>query len=178
MNRVKEVSLVIMLALVVTVGFAMFGCSSDSTTSTPARDTSVGSLAPDFQFYNPQEELVSLSDLRGEPVILNFWATWCGPCVYEMPYLQEVYEEWSDKGLVLLAINIRGTSSQVEEFLRSHGLSLPVLLDSQGAVAARYNIRAYPTTFFIDKEGTIQAVRVGAFPNKEAIEDYLDKIMP
>jgi peroxiredoxin len=95
-----------------------------------------------------------------------------------MPYMQQVHEEWSDNGLVLLAINIRGTSSQVEKFLQSHGLSLPVLLDSQGAVAARYNIRAYPTTFFIDKEGTIQAVRVGAFPNKKAVEDYLDKIMP
>lgn len=178
MNRLKEVLLVMVLASVVTVGFAMFGCSSDSTTPTPAQDTNVGSLAPDFQFYNSQEELVSLSDLRGEPVVLNFWATWCGPCVYEMPYLQEVYEEWSDNGLVLLTINMGGTSSQVKEFLQSHDLSLPVLLDTNRDLAARYNIRYVPTTFFIDGDGTIQAVKVGAFPNKEAMEGDLDKIMP
>ena len=114
----------------------------------------------------------------GKPVILNFWATWCGPCVYEMSYIQQVHEEQSDKGLVLLTINMGGTSSQVEEFLQSHSLSLPVLLDTKRNLAARYNIRYIPTTFFIDKDGTIQAVRVGAFPNKEAIEGYLDKIMP
>jgi peroxiredoxin len=178
MNRLKEVLLVMVLALVVTVGFAMSGCSSDSTTLTPTQDTNVGSLAPDFQFYNSQEELVSLSDLRGEPVVLNFWATWCGPCVYEMPYLQEVYEERSDNGLVLLTINMGGTSSQVQEFLQSHDLSLPVLLDTNRDLADRYNIRYVPTTFFIDRDGTIQAVKVGAFPNKEAMEGYLDKIMP
>jgi cytochrome c biogenesis protein CcmG/thiol:disulfide interchange protein DsbE len=172
MNRVKEVLLLIILASVVTVGLVMSGCSSGS--SAP----SVGSLAPDFQFYNSQEELVSLSDLRGEPVILNFWATWCGPCVYEMPYLQQVYEEWSDDGLVLLTINMGGTSSQVKEFLQDHDLSLPVLLDPNRNLAAQYNISHIPTTFFIDMDGTIQAVRVGAFPNKEAIEDDLDKIMP
>ncbi|TET42134.1 MAG: redoxin domain-containing protein [Dehalococcoidia bacterium] len=178
MNRLKKVMLVVTLASVLTVGFAMFGCSSDSTPATPAQDTNVGSLAPDFQFYDSEERLVSLSDLRGKPVVLNFWATWCGPCVYEMPYLQQVYEEWSDRGLVLLAINMGGTSSQVEEFLQSHDLSLPVLLDTKRDVAARYSIRYIPTTFFIDKEGTIQAVKVGAFPNKEAIEGDLNKIVP
>jgi thiol-disulfide isomerase/thioredoxin len=177
MNRANKVVLVITLALVVTLGFAVFGCSSDSTAHTPAQDTNVGSVAPDFQFYNSQEELVSLSDLRGEPVVLNFWATWCGPCVYEMPYLQEVHEEWSDNGLVLLTINMGGTSSEVKEFLQSHGLSLPVLLDTNRDLADRYNIRYVPTTFFIDRDGAIQAVKVGAFPNKEAMEGYFDKIM-
>jgi peroxiredoxin len=177
MNRVKKVVLVITLASVLTVGLAMFGCSSDSTAATPTQDTNVGSLAPDFQFYDSEERLVSLSDLRGRPIILNFWETRCQPCVSEMPYLQQVHEEWSDNGLVLLAINMGDTSSQVKEFLQSHELSLPVLLDTKRHVAARYNIWAVPTTFFIDKEGTIQAVRVGAFPNEQAIYGDLEKIM-
>ncbi len=177
MNRAKKVVLVIALASVLTAGFSMSGCSSNSTPPTPTQGTNVGSLAPDFQFYDSEERLVSLSDLRGKPVVLNFWATWCGPCVYEMPYLQQVYEEWSDRGLVLLAINMGGTSSQVEEFLQSHDLSLPVLLDTKRDVAARYSIRYVPTTFFIDKEGTIQAVKVGAFPNEQAIYGDLEKIM-
>ena len=95
-----------------------------------------------------------------------------------MPYIQEIYEEWSDEGLVVLAINIGGTSSQVKEFLQSHNLSFTVLLDTKQDVARRYNIQYIPTTFFIDKEGIIQAVKVGAFPNKEAIEGELNKIMP
>jgi len=178
MNRLKKLVLAITLASVLTVGFPMCGCSPDSAAVGGIEGTKVGNLAPDFQFYDSEGDLVSLSDLRGRPIILNFWATWCGPCVYEMPYIQQVHEEQSDKGLVLLAINMGGTSSQVEEFLQSHDLSLPVLLDAKRDVAARYNIRYIPTTFFVDKDGTIQAVKVGAFLNREAMEDYLDKIMP
>lgn len=177
MNRLKNGMLLVTLALVLIAGFAMPGCSSNSIPSTPTQGTNVGSLAPDFEFYDFDGRLVSLSDLRGKPVVLNFWATWCGPCVYEMPYLQQVYEEWSDSSLVLLAISMGGTSSQVGEFLRSHNLSLPVLLDTKRDVAARYNVRGVPTTFFIDKEGIIQAVKVGAFPNKQAIYGDLEKIM-
>ena len=95
----------------------MAGCSSNST---PTQGARVGNLAPDFQLYNPEEEPVSLSDLRSKPVMLNFWATWCHPCVSEMPYIQQVYEEWSDKGLVLLAINKGKPPSKVEEFLQNH----------------------------------------------------------
>lgn len=172
MNKMLKVLLIITLASVLAAGFAMAGCSPNSTPPT------VGNLAPDFQFYNPEEEPVSLSDLRGKPVMLNFWATWCGPCVSEMPYIQQVYEEWSDKGLVLLAINKGEPPSKVEEFLQDHNLSLPVLLDTKQVISQKYNIRYIPTTFFIDKEGIIQVVRIGAFPNKEAIESDLNKIMP
>ncbi len=172
MNKLLKAILVITLASVLAAGFTMAGCSSNSTTPT------VGNPAPDFQFYNPEEEPISLSDLRGKPVMLNFWATWCGPCVSEMPYIQQVYEEWSARGLVLLAINIGETSSQVEEFLQNHNLSVPVLLDTRQVIAQKYSIRAIPTTFFIDKDGIIQAMKVGPFPNKEAIESELNKIMP
>jgi peroxiredoxin len=95
-----------------------------------------------------------------------------------MPHMQQVYEEWSDKGLVLLAINTGGTSPQVKQFLKSHNLSLPVLLDTNKDVTLKYNIQYFPTTFFIDKDGIIQVVIIGAFQSKEAIEDNLNKIMP
>jgi len=188
MNKLLKVMLVITLASVLTSGFAMAGCSSKSDQGGPAlgRITacSMGAgpeldkPAPDFQFQSPEGQATSLGNLRGEPVILNFWATWCGPCVHEMPYLQQVYEEWSGKGLVLLAINIDATSSKVTEFLQGHSLFLPVLLDTKQDIARRYNIQYIPTTFFIDKDGIIQVVKVGAFPNKEAIETDLSKIMP
>jgi len=152
--------------------------SSPPTHPTPTPGIKVGNLAPDFQLHNLEGKPVSLSDFRGKSVILNFWATWCGPCVFEMPYLQQVYEEYSANGLVLLAVNIDASSSKVTKFLQGHNLSLPVLLDTKQNVARRYNTRYIPTTFFIDKDGIIQVVKVGAFPNKEAIEGDIDKIMP
>jgi len=162
------------LVTILTSGLLITGCSAGSEPST----ATVGKAAPNFQLQNLDGQSISLNDLKGKPVLVNFWATWCRPCVSEMPYIQEIYEEWSGKGLMVLAINRGESSSKVEEFLQSNNLSLPVLLDTNKAVAQRYNIRGIPTTFFIDKEGIIQEIIIGAFPNKEAIETRLNKIMP
>ena len=161
-----------MLTLLLVSGLVA-GCSPTS-----AQGAYVGSPAPDFELHNLDGKAVSLRDLRGRAVILNFWASWCGPCRAEMPYLQQVYEEWSGKGLVLLAINLGESSSKVKEFVQGFGLSFPVLLDSKGQVAQKYNIGPIPTTFFIDKNGIIQVKIIGAFPSKEAIENKLSKIIP
>ncbi len=137
-----------------------------------------GELAPDFELQSLDGEAVSLSDFRGQPVLLNFWATWCGPCVGEMPLLQEIHEEWEAKGLALLAVNVGDTSTQVKDFMQSYNLSMPVLLDTRRSVSGRYSIIGIPTTFFIDKDGIIQEKVVGAFPDKESIERYLEEIIP
>ena len=148
-----------------------------SSTPTPPQGTQVGDLAPDFQLLTLDQEPVSLGDLRGTPVVLNFWATYCSPCVQEMPMLEEAYQEYSDQGLILLAINIEGSKSKVNEFLLSQNLSLPVLLDT-GVVAERYGILYIPTTFFIDKDGIIQEKKIGAFFSEAELEEKLTKIMP
>ena len=173
MNKMVKV----ILAIILLLGLLITGCSSGNSTPTPNEGTHVGNLAPDFQLKNLDGQSVSLSDLQGKPVLINFWATWCHPCIYEMPYLQQVYEEWSDKGLMVLAINIGESSAQVEAFMQSHDLSLPVLLDAKQAVAQKYNIWSIPTTFFIDKDGIIQEKIVCAFPSKIAIEEKLSKII-
>ncbi|MFC2048505.1 TlpA disulfide reductase family protein, partial [Chloroflexota bacterium] len=85
-----------------------------------------------------------LGDLMGKPVLLNFWATWCPPCRSEMPLLQEIYEGWSDKGLVLLAIDIGEHPTQVRKFLETHNLSIPVLLDTNGEVAQKFSSTGLP----------------------------------
>jgi len=159
--------------------FAILGPKkvTPSTTSAPTQGTQVGNLAPDFQINSPDGQTMSLSDLRGKPVLINFWATRCPPCVSEMPYLQEIYNEWSETELMLLAINIGESSTKVKEFLQGHNLSLPVLLDAKQLVARKYGISAIPTTFFIDKDGIIQEKVIGAFPNKAEIEKRLNKIL-
>lgn len=165
--------LIAILVMILTSGLLIIGCA---TGSEPI--AAVSEAAPDFQLQNLDGQPISLSDFKGKPVLINFWATWCGPCVSEMPYIQEIHEEWPDKGLVVLAINIGDSSSEVEQFLQNHNLSLPVLLDTKKVVAQRYSIRAIPTTFFLDKDGMIQVKVIGAFPNKAAIESRLSEIMP
>jgi len=161
----------VILLIILTLVLLVTGCSEPS-------GARVGEPAPDFKLQNLDGQYISLSDLRGKPVLLNFWATWCPPCRVEMPYLQEIFEEWSDKGLVLLTIDIGEGPSQIKEFLEANNLSLPVLLDTKKNVAQRYNITGIPTTFFIDKDGVIREKIIGAFPSKGAIEKHLNKIMP
>ena len=95
-----------------------------------------------------------------------------------MPYLQQVYDEMLEKGLVVLAMNVGESSATVKQYMQDNNLSLPVVLDTKAVVARKYNIQFFPTTFFIDKDGIIQEKVIGAFPNKAAIEKRLNKIMP
>ena len=166
--------LIAILAVILTAGLVITGCIAGAEPTTAI----VGKAAPDFQLQNLDGQSVTLSGLRGSPVIINFWATWCQPCASEMPYLQEINNEWSDKGLIVLAINWGESASQVEQFTQAHNLSLQVLLDTKKVAAEKYGIRAFPTTFFIDKDGIIQVKIIGAFPNKAAIESRLSGIMP
>ena len=168
MNKLPKVTLLV-LVLVLT-GLIMPACSTQGTEG--------DNMAPDFLLDDMEGKPISLSDFRGKPVMLNFWATWCRPCVYEMPLLQQVYEEWSAKGLVLLTINVGESPAQVENFLQWHNISFPVLFDTNREVASRYNIRYLPTTLFIDKDGIAHAMKYGPFLEEEEIEDYLSKIMP
>ena len=147
------------------------GVATDST-QPPRADE----LAPAFYFETPQGEASSLSQLQGTPVVVNFWATWCGPCVHEMPFLQQLYEDWPEDELVLLTINIQESSSQVAQFMQGEGLSFPVLLDGDAAVAIRYNVTGIPTTFFIDKFGFIEEIKVGSFQSQADIEAILDRL--
>ena len=157
--------------IILTLGMLLAGCAGGTS-----QNPWIGKPAPDFQLSTLNGQPVSLSDLRGKPVLVNFWATWCLPCRGEMPYIQQIYDEWQAKGLVLLAINIGESPSQVAKFMQSQGLSLPVLLDGKGNIAVMYNVRAIPTTFFIDRDGIIKDMKVGAFQSKAEIESSLSKL--
>jgi peroxiredoxin len=166
MNRILTRALVLVLTLVLLIA----GCSS----SAPR----VGKMAPDFRLPNIEGQAISLSDFQGKPVFLNFWATWCGPCRYEMPLIQAMFKESSDTGLVILAVDVGEDPSRVKDYLQSGNFSFPVLLDTNQNVALEYNVRGLPTTFLIDKDGIIQEVKVGAFLNMLEINKSVAKIIP
>ncbi len=185
--------LTVIILIVFTTGLLITGCpqssESDSTLSSssngassstgpPPIGTEVGNLAPNFQLQDLNGNTVSLSDLRGSPVIINFWYTRCGWCVVEMPHLQAVYEEHSVKGLVLLAIDWGEPLSVVSQFKQDNNLTFTMLLDSDKAVSLKYDVIGYPTTYFIDKDGIIRAKKLGAFLSKEELEEELEHIMP
>ncbi|TET66561.1 MAG: TlpA family protein disulfide reductase [Dehalococcoidia bacterium] len=172
MARLPRIILVTILASMLASGLVSAGCSSST------QGPEIGKLAPDFQLSNLDGQVVSLGDFRGKPVLLNFWASWCGPCRYEMPFLQEIYQAWSGKGLVVLTVNLQENPSRVKEFVEEFGLSFPVLLATSQEVPLAYNIRGIPATFFIDKNGIIQDIKIGAFSSRAEIEQRLIKIMP
>ncbi|MFC1966094.1 TlpA family protein disulfide reductase [Chloroflexota bacterium] len=174
MNRL----LFTLLTLILIMGLLMTGCSSPPVTGGSTQAPEADKLAPDFQLSNLKGQSVALSDFRGRPVLINFWASWCGPCRAEMPYIQQVFEEWSDRGLVILSIDIGESLSTVEGFMQSYNLSFPVLLDVNKTVALKYNVRYIPTSFLVDEGGIIKAVKIGAFSSTAEIERELSKIIP
>lgn len=128
----------------------------------------VGAQAPDFTLTTLEGRTVQLSALRGQAVLVNFWATWCPPCRAEMPALEQVYRAYRDQGFVVLAVNASDQDGgDVPAFVAAYGLTFPILLDQDGAVQRRYQVEAFPTSFFIDRRGVVQDVVVGG-PMSEA----------
>ena len=140
-----------------------------------------GFMAPDFTLDLLGGGQVKLSDLRGKPVVVNLWASWCPPCRAEMPAIEKVYRDYKDLGLVVLGVNTTNQDSEADAaaFVREYGLTFPIPLDRDGSVSVRYALRGLPTTFFIDRKGIIRSVVVGG-PMSEAVirsnvEDLLKK---
>ncbi|NTU79479.1 MAG: TlpA family protein disulfide reductase [Chloroflexales bacterium] len=125
--------------------------------------------APAFTLSTPDGAAVSLADLRGQVVLVNFWATWCPPCRAEMPAIQSAYERYHDKGFTVLAVTADEDLPAVRAFFRQRGLAFPALLDPQGVVHAAYRANTLPSSFFVDREGVIRAVYHG--PMSEAVID-------
>lgn len=129
-----------------------------------------GFQAPDFELQTLTGETVTLASLRGKPVIINLWASWCPPCQAEMPSFQHVYEDYHDKGVVILAINLtlQDREEDVRQFVLKNHLSFPVLLDSDGDVERQYSTHALPTTYFVSADGIIRERVIGG-PIAEAL---------
>lgn len=137
----------------------------------------VGDKAYDFMLLDKEGNEISLSSLKGKVVFLNFWASWCGPCKAEMPHIQKVYEEYKDKDVVILAVNLTPSEEDgiegVNSFLEKNKYTFPVLYDKDGSVAKKYRVRGIPTTYIINKEGIIVSVATTTM-NEEMIRQQIE----
>lgn len=157
--------------------FGVVGCSAGSADRPEM--ALAGKPAPDFKLSLLGGGEVELSALKGRNVVLlDFWATWCGPCRTVMPALDRVSKDYAAKGVRYLAVNLREEPAKISAFLKQAGLNIEVPLDKDGKVAGLYNVRGIPTMVIVDKEGVVRDVHVGATPNLEAeLRKTLDKIV-
>ncbi len=112
--------------------------------------------APDIVLPTPQGDMLALSDFRGQVVFVNFWGTYCPPCVKEMPDLQALYEDYSDRGLVVLGVNVEESPEKVIAWTQEHGITFPIVISDDGTVNPVFGLRAMPTTWFVDANGILR----------------------
>lgn len=134
----------------------------------------IGASAPVFTLISLDGEKVALSDFSGKPVVLNFWATWCGPCRLEMPVFDAVQQKYGDQ-LVILAVNMQEDERDVNLFSNELDLDFRILLDPEGTVSSLYQIQGLPTTYFIDGVGKVYAIHIGTLTRKQ-LDGYLEKV--
>lgn len=156
-------SLLIRVSLVIAV-FILAGGTLSCGSSSPSVPQ-IGDKAPDFTLATMAGTKITLSELNGTPVMLNFWATWCGPCRSEMGYIEATAKESKGK-IKIVAVNIGESAIKVQQFFGNNDVSFTVALDGDRQVALRYGVQYIPTTFFIDREGIVVDIKVGAFSSE------------
>jgi thiol-disulfide isomerase/thioredoxin len=135
------------------------------------------SYAKDFSLYSLDgNKRVELKNFKDKPIVINFWASWCGPCREEMPFFEKAWDEYKDKGVIFLGINVLDEEKNARDFLHSFGISYINLRDSSGEAANTYGVNALPVTFFIDKEGKILRRNYGAFLGKTGEKNFRNYI--
>ncbi|MCP8968715.1 thiol-disulfide oxidoreductase ResA [Ectobacillus ponti] len=163
---------VILLVLIGAVAFTLY-----QNFSGDKEKVAIGSAAPNFKAVTMDGKEISLRDLRGKGVFLNFWGTWCKPCEKEMPYMNELYSVYKDKGVEIVALNADETEIAVKNFAAQYGLKFPIAIDKGQEILTTYGVVPLPTSFLIDKNGKVVDIIKGT-QTKEQIEAYMKKIMP
>jgi cytochrome c biogenesis protein CcmG/thiol:disulfide interchange protein DsbE len=145
---------------------------ADPTPTLPPVAPREGFTAPDFSLTDLQGNVITLSQFRGQPVLVNFWTTWCPYCREEVAALEEIHRRYADQGLVVLAMNVQEKVETVAPFVQSEGLTFPILLDSDASTVRAYSTIAIPTSFFIDRRGVVSFIRVGPLTGED-VDSYL-----
>lgn len=144
--------------------------AASSPTYYAAPSPRIGFAAPDFTLDTLQGGSLTLSSLRGKPVMLNIWASWCLPCRVEMPAIQKVYQRLTDEGVVIVGLNATSQDSEADArlFAQEFGLTFPIALDRDGTASASYELMGLPSTYFIDDQGIVRDLVIGG-PMSEGV---------
>jgi cytochrome c biogenesis protein CcmG, thiol:disulfide interchange protein DsbE len=134
--------------------------------------------APDFTL----EQLdgsgdLSLASLRGKTVVLNFWASWCGPCKEETPLLQRGFERWRGKDVVFVGIDVKDFRGDARDFVARYGVTYPNVYDGKGSTVGRYGVTGFPETFFVDAEGRVRHRIAGPVDDAAEIDDGIERAL-
>ncbi len=138
-----------------------------------------GFLAPDFELITNQGTTQQLSALEGQVVLVNIWASWCMPCRQEMPTMQQVFETYQDQGFTILAVHATSQDSQANalDFVNELQLTFPILFDLDGVVARKYLVNAFPSSYFVDKNGKIAEVVIGGPMSAALLQTRVEKLL-
>lgn len=166
------------IILTVAISIAATGCGNTDSTQ-DQQDTymevSEGDSAPDFTAETVDGDSFTLSEQNGKVVLLNFWATWCGPCVAEMPAFEKIYSEYGEE-VAVLAVNCLEDKEVVDQFISDNSYTFPIAYDTDGTISAKYPTDGIPYTLVIGKNGTVKNIYVGAGSADAQYEEYKSAI--
>src|SRR5262245_31610857 len=140
----------------------------------PVLATSSSAPAPDFSLPSNLGKTVNLSQFKGQVVMINFWATWCGPCRQEMPLLESIYKKYNKMGFTLLGVNVEPDAKPAEDYLKAIPVSFPILFDTKSEVSKMYEVSGMPSTVIVDRKGNVRVIHHGYKPGDE--NEYQDSI--
>lgn len=160
-----------LLALTVAIG-VIIGTATSKEDQPAMQRLSIGSDAPDFEGVNTKGEPIRLADYRGKVVVINFWASWCGPCVKEMPLVNAVFQA-QPEDVVTLFVNAGESKGTVAEFLAAHQLHFPVLIDVTGRISSAYSVTGLPVTYVLNAEGQIAQTIVGEIQSEQQLDNLI-----
>lgn len=139
-----------------------------------ASDLAPGAPGPAFSLASMSGPQVNLNALKGQVVLINFWASWCGPCRQEMPVLEQMYKKYKPLGVTLLGVNVEPDSSNAAGWLKATPVSFPILFDTDSKVSKLYDVAGMPNTVILDRKGNVRFVHRGYKPGEE--NEYMDQI--
>ncbi|MEH7157237.1 thiol-disulfide oxidoreductase ResA [Neobacillus drentensis] len=173
----KKRRLVIRSIILLLLGSAVVYSLYANLTRDTKQKVAIGSEAPDFALVDMQGNKHQLSDYRGQGVFLNFWGTWCPPCKKEMPYINNQYHQYKDKGVQVLTVDIQESELAVNQFADRLKLDFPIMIDTDKEVMNTYGIDPLPATFLIDKNGKVVKYYTGEL-TEDKIREFMEKIKP
>lgn len=180
-KKIKKNTWGIFLAFVFCLAFVFSGCGNKKASESMLGDSGqatvleLGDQAPDFTAEVNDGSMFTLTEQKDKVILLNFWATWCGPCVEEMPAFEKIYQEYGDQ-VAILAVNSMEDKGTVDQFIKEKGYTFPIAYDEKGEIGMKYPTDGIPYTLLIGKDGTVKKIYIGAKGADQQYEEYKSAI--